>query len=273
MSNNAMSSETDLDWLARNVHVWPEGKREALVCWPRNVDTIIWSAVLSDAGWITKDQWLARRAELQNKPSWDDAPEWATHLAQNGRGQWWFMRDGEVRDDVRFYFSSSRGTPEITKGEVLGDWRDTLEKRPEEFKQFTSIEDNQGQDMTQQHDMKQDNGWLERGELPPVGSNVTIVEIDGLGISDLGREFIGDECKVMATFVRPAVFHDDEAKIVAVMEPAGGCCCFRLEMVKPIRTEREMAIDEVCNVAGLDGLVFGLVAGKLYDAGYRKEAK
>ena len=23
--------------------------------------------------------------------------------------------------------------------------------------------------MTQQHDMKQDNGWYERGELPPVG--------------------------------------------------------------------------------------------------------
>ena len=35
----------DLDWLARNVHVWPEGKREALVCWPRNVDKLIWSYV------------------------------------------------------------------------------------------------------------------------------------------------------------------------------------------------------------------------------------
>jgi len=67
-----MSNETDLDWLARNVHVWREGKREVLVCWPRNVDTLIWSYVLSDTGWITKDQWLARRAELQNKPRWGD---------------------------------------------------------------------------------------------------------------------------------------------------------------------------------------------------------
>ena len=66
-----MSNETDLDWLARNVHKWREGKREVLVCWPRNVDTLIWSSVSSDTGWITKDQWLARRAELQNKPSWD----------------------------------------------------------------------------------------------------------------------------------------------------------------------------------------------------------
>lgn len=175
-----MSNETDLDWLARNVHVWPEGKREVLVCWPRNVDTLIWSSVLSDAGWITKDQWLARHAELASQ-----------------------------------------------------------------FKPLTSIEDNQEQVMTQQKDMKQDNKWFERGELPPVGSNVTIVEIDGFGISDLDREFIGDECKVMATFVRPAVFHGDEAKIVAVMEPAGGCCCFRLEMVKPIRTERGVLMDVI----------------------------
>ena len=42
--------------------------------------------------------------------------------------------------------------------------------------------------------------------------------------------------------------------------------CFR-----PIRTEREVAIEEMCNVAGLGGLVFGLVAGELYDAGYRKQ--
>ena len=47
---------SDLDLLARNVHAWPEGKREVLVCWPHNVDTLIWSFVLSDTGWITKDQ-------------------------------------------------------------------------------------------------------------------------------------------------------------------------------------------------------------------------
>ena len=44
-----------------------------------------------------------------------------------------------------------------------------------------------------------------------------------------------------------------------------------LHRFRPIRTEREVAIEEMCNVAGLDGLVFGLVAGELYDAGYRKQ--
>jgi len=110
-----MSNKTDLDWLARNVHVWPEGRREVLVCCTRNVDTLIWSSVLSDAGWITKDQWLARRAELASQ-----------------------------------------------------------------FKPLTSIEDNQEQVMTQQKDMKQDNKWFERGELPPVGTVCLYVVSDRL---------------------------------------------------------------------------------------------
>ena len=66
-----MNNETGLDWMARNVHVWPDGMREVLVCYPRNVDALIWSCVSSNAGWITKEQWLTRRAELQNKPSWE----------------------------------------------------------------------------------------------------------------------------------------------------------------------------------------------------------
>lgn len=143
-----MSNETDLDWLARNVHVWREGKREVLVCWPRNVATLIWSYTLSDAGWITKEQWLARRAELQNKPGWANH-QWP-QIFQNEDGHWFGARAGWdfkahigggwkgegvslLRDDGEY----------LQSGEVLGDWRDTLEKRPEEFKPFTSIEDNQ----------------------------------------------------------------------------------------------------------------------------------
>lgn len=76
----------DLDWLARNVHVWTEGKLEVLVRRPRNVNTLIWSSVLSDAGWITKDQWLARRAELQEKPSWTHAPGGLTSYRKGRAG-------------------------------------------------------------------------------------------------------------------------------------------------------------------------------------------
>ena len=53
-------------------------------------------------------------------------------------------------------------------------WRDTLEKRPEEFQPFISIEDNQ------EKAMKQDNKWFERGELPPVGTVCLYVVSDRL---------------------------------------------------------------------------------------------
>ena len=145
-----MSNETDLDWLARNVHVWPEGKHDVLVRRPRNVDELIWSSVLSNAGWITKKQWLARRAGLQNKPSWKEAPEWAQFLGQDEDSVWYWHgeRPNEKGEDVngqRYWMSL--GISDIAcRGELLGDWRDTLEKRTEEFKPFTSIEGNQGRE-------------------------------------------------------------------------------------------------------------------------------
>ena len=138
-----MSNETDLDWLARNVHVWREGKREVLVFWPRNVDTLIWSSVLSDAGWITKDQWLARCAELQNKPSWSKAEEWAEWLAQDSYGCWGFFQKKPLMHALSWIARSGYYQIHSPGNLLLGDWRDTLEKRPEEFKPFTSIEDNQ----------------------------------------------------------------------------------------------------------------------------------
>ena len=91
-------------------------------------------------------------------------------MAQNRNGCWIISnRELIAGEDGRWHgygVVTSKGA-----GEVLGDWRDTLEKRPEQkaFEPFVSIEDNQEQDMTQQQEMKRDNGWFERGELPPVG--------------------------------------------------------------------------------------------------------
>ena len=270
-----MNNETDLDWLARNVHVWPEGKREALVCWPRNVDTLIWSCVSSNAGWVTKEQWLARRAELQNKPSWDKADGWADWLAQDSYGCWGFFQKKPQIHALSWIARSGYYQIRSPGNLLLGDWRDTLEKSPADlseqvvtarlkdatdnvlaavpelmtdkykFTPFISIKDNQ------EKDMKQDNGWFERGELPPVGSSVTVVEVDGLGLSDLGREFVGEECKVMAVFTRPELSHSDAVDVVVVMEHGGGCCCFVLEMIRPIRTERDELIDVIKQWDGL----------------------
>ena len=132
-----MSNETDLDWLAQNVHEWPEGKHEVLVRRPRNVDELIWSSVLSNAGWITKEQWLSRRAELQNKPSWDKAEDWAEWIAQDQDGEWKWLGsnpskyiDGWTANKLSRCKKVGAYGAVIEKGTILGDWRDTLEKRP-----------------------------------------------------------------------------------------------------------------------------------------------
>lgn len=132
-----MSNETGLDWLALNVHVWPEGKREVLVCYPRNVDTLIWSCALSNTGWITKEQWLARRAELQNKPSWDLSGSWSEYLAQDMDGEWKWLGENPSLGDDHWTADELRSQ---CKGVVLGDWRDTLEKRPDMYKKKKEID-------------------------------------------------------------------------------------------------------------------------------------
>lgn len=184
-----MSNETDLYWLARNVHVWPAG---CTLIGRILKDGQFFTASIAGfhvAGikWFTRDQWLARRAELQGKPSWDSAPEWATHLAQAANGCWFFLGGNSVKlrtNDLHGQvWSASQAETRDWKGEVLGDWRETLERRPEEFKPsieqanklaqefrpFISIEDNQELNTIQKQKMNQDNGWFERGDLPPVG--------------------------------------------------------------------------------------------------------
>ena len=166
IKEKAMSNETDLDWLARNVHEWPTGDHQpwCYVYWKGGKRKVSGNCitVVSPCVKIDKAQWLARRAELQNKPSWKDAPEWAEWLAQDEDGEWKWLAGLPGKYVDCWTAVKIKGH---CKGLALGDWWDTLEKRPEQvaFTPFTSIEDNQ------EKDMKQDNGWYERGELPPVG--------------------------------------------------------------------------------------------------------
>ena len=84
---------SDLDWLARNVHVWPCGKHQPWCYVVTKIDgerTWASNALSSSFPYslVDKDQWLARRAELQNKPSWDDFRESAKFMAQDSDGAW-----------------------------------------------------------------------------------------------------------------------------------------------------------------------------------------
>lgn len=108
------------------------------------------------------------------------------------------------------------------KGVALGDWRDTLEKRPEQkaFEPFTSIKDNQ------EKNMKQDNGWFERGELPPVG-----VKCETLAEPEL--QWVSAE----------VVAHRDGFAIIWVTSEKCGAQCDDPKHFRPIRTERDKLVE------------------------------
>ena len=80
----------DLDWLARNVHVWPVNAKFAVR--PGMGEVLFYEHHYSHLVQFSREQVEARRAELQNKPSWEDAPEWVGWLAQDKSGAWWFFR-------------------------------------------------------------------------------------------------------------------------------------------------------------------------------------
>ena len=75
-----MNNETDLDWMARNVHEWPAGEHQSW-CYVYMAHGGVMKAsgnfldAVAKPTMITIDQWLARRAELQNKPSWNKKNE------------------------------------------------------------------------------------------------------------------------------------------------------------------------------------------------------
>ena len=82
-----MSNETDLDWLARNVHVWPTNTPKAILPGDATFklgavfygDCVAFSGELEpEYRRVNKADWLARRAELQGasehfKPSIEEA--------------------------------------------------------------------------------------------------------------------------------------------------------------------------------------------------------
>ena len=124
---------SDLDWLARNVHVWPKGDSvDGLVLGCTFFDTGVCRSVHvyatdgSDYTTIKESEWLARRAELQNKPSWEYAPEWAEWMAQDGDGEWYWYG---VKPVEKGGFFHSEECDYAGRGEVLGDWRCTSECR------------------------------------------------------------------------------------------------------------------------------------------------
>lgn len=242
-----MNRQEKLEWLARNEDVWPHYAVCATTDGVAASYSVSFANIVGDNAWITRKEWLDMREELQNKPSWKDAPEWANWLGQCYDGEWEWYGDEDapaVNEEYQYFDHMSEGDEAGFKGEVLGDWRDTLDRRPESE---TKTGPNEMTITTQ------DNSWHERGELPPVG---TVCEVKT-------KTFKGwMKCFVVGKSSRgDTVIECDD-------------CAFIIDSTyefRPLRPERENAIDAACEAIGGVGEDDLLVIEKLYDAGMLKQ--
>ena len=117
-----------------------------------------------------------------------------------------------------------------------------------------------------------DNSWHERGELPPVGCECVWVDESGVdGPDGAAYPCVGDVVSVCAHKQTPG------GDVIAIFTWAPGgdglsVAASRMpEDFRPLRTEREKAIDEMANLIAKS--VFGSAkcqAEKLYEAGYHR---
>lgn len=77
---------------------------------------------------IARDLYAAIVPHMAPSPDWSEAPEWATHLAQDQSGQWhWFK--SEPRTEAGYWVA--KGDTNARAFSKNPNWKETLEARPE----------------------------------------------------------------------------------------------------------------------------------------------
>ena len=234
----------DLKWLAENVHEWNlRGKLK--ICAHKRLDGSFFVSRVypDDFEGYTRAQWQAARDELSGKPKeWEGA--W---LFQDRYGFWHSFDDTETPvlygDSPEKNYCTRKGFfKDYGRGEVLGDWRDTLERRPE----------NHSVEPTEKVWRGPEDG------LPPVGTYCQALFEDE-STFDGGEWFdayIVGVCKdgnTVAELLNEGVF------VVS-------------HKFRPIRTEEEKAVGEMIDIAcKACATTSAEFAQSLYRAGYRKQ--
>ncbi len=265
---------TDLEWLARNVHEWDGPLDIGGV--KVNVNCEIGRGVVGirkDLGKLfSKAEWLAKRAELQNKPSWDEAPEWANWLAQDNDGEWCWRENKLIKLSRTFH--SKEGRFDYTnRGEVLGNWQDTLEERPEKHT-FVDIEGVE-REMTESQ-AKALHAAMNSG-LHPVDDFASQEQPQWNGE---GLPPVGCECRIQSDDEDwqdcTIVFIDDREIVYRPYGKSLRAAHFWDLGVEPLKTDRQKAVDELTHLLdevsdehAVDDFCMGL-ADYLYSQGYRK---
>ncbi|MFM5873961.1 hypothetical protein ACET5X_00905 [Aeromonas veronii] len=298
--------EDDLTWLARNVHEW-NFFTDALAF--VNNGAVKWQDpnLPRKPSFIDRDQWLSRRAELQNKPSFADHPD-AKCFFQHESGRWFknvessdMSVDGIGWRNNQPSRRSDCGWVDIGLGEVLGDWRDTLERRPVDLSEPAGGVKERGADGAEEINamaqrllvaLKSEPRSFDTGALAEMVelADAEIVKRDAKvcgGEGYLNNHWfdrgelppIGIECTavadgipdanciIIAISIEQVVVKWTKTQLFDVLDMPGWS-------FRPTRTERDKAIDEMkqyCPYHGSWDTVGRIYAEALYDAGYRKQ--
>ena len=171
---------------------------------------------------------------LRNEPSWDDAPDWAMAKAQDNDGWWHWYSHKLLRTSKATGVWQYNSTPgrylRATQGEVIGDWKRTMELRPEEEEKVESKDD-----------------CHEKGEFPPFGTMVSYPTGSGV-----------------------LLLPPDDVDVVVVLEMrgdrAGQYKRVASNAIRPLQTERERWIEAAQKALFLPSARLG----EIYDAGLAK---
>lgn len=265
----------DLEWLARNVHEWANDRSDIIGLDNDGEVRFYGVDCVSDyyadhslgpfdfgqgvGQRYTRSEWQTVRDELSGKPSWSCAPKWAEWLAQCAQGYWVFFSSKPLADTCTWdqgFASGYYGD----HGEVLVDWRDTLEKRPSD-----EPSDKTRRAIGEANNMTTEKQW--RGPedgLPPVGEWVQFKQID-----ETGANLNGLECYVISNGKDNAGVDVTTAYFNKYGYQAFASDCFR-----PIRTKEEKVVGEMLSLdcEPHEGMLSRAdFCRKLYREGYRKQ--
>lgn len=232
-----MNKMTDLEWLARNVDLKLINNAEYVSKYedPHLPSAAYYGSkefIPSKA--LTVTQVLAERERLINRPKFEDHPD-AKCFVQNIDGEHYKHINTEkvlaISDEWK---SGEFGWCYVQKGEVIGDWKDTLMVRPEIEEEVVMKE------------------W--KNGLPPVG---TVCERKGCGRLDEWRE------------IEVKAYHEDEIAYVYNDEIV---VSFILDSTfRPIRTEEEKAVEEIAQIIEVNGHSIKDAAHAIWLSGYKKQ--
>lgn len=84
-----------------------------------------------------------RNPKMNNVINWNDAPEWATHCAQDASGKWyWYPQDPHTQTKAWAHHAGLVGgtcAAYYKTTPVIGDWKDTLIERPKQETKMTDL--------------------------------------------------------------------------------------------------------------------------------------